>query len=420
MKRAFKWGIVVLALLVLGGFVARALVMRKAEQAQLAAPTRSGPGLGPGLELSAADVLVAKPLELVRTLEVSGGLKAVNSAFVKARVAAEVKEMSVREGDPVKAGQLLGRLDATEFNLRLRQAEQQAISAKSQLDIAERALANNKALVEQGFISTNALDTSVMSAAGARASLQAAQAAAELARKSLQDTEIRAPLAGIVAQRLVQPGERVPLDAKLIEIVDLSRIELEAALSPTDVAQVLLGSVARLQVDGLTQPVKASVVRINPSTQAGTRSVMAYLALAPQPGLRQGLFARGAIELQRATALVVPASAVRVEQARPYVLVVAGDKVQQRAVTLGARGEALFGAQPEAAIEITAGLKPGDTVVRGSAGALRDGTPVRVLATAAAGAATATAAPTAATAAAAPASASMAAAAAAASASEPR
>ena len=369
-----KWTVAGVALLVLGGFVARAIMARKAEQAQLAAPARSGLGL----DLSPTDVLVMRPLELVRTLEVSGGLRAVESAVVKARVAAEVKAISVREGDPVKAGQLLGRLDATEFTWRLRQAEQQAASAKSQLDIAERALKNNQALVEQGFISTNALDTSVMSASGARALLLAAQAAAELARKAVRDSEIRAPLSGIVSQRLVQPGERVPLDAKLLEIVDLSRIELEAAVSPDDVGSLLVGSVARLHVDGLAQPVAARVVRINPSTQAGTRSVLTYLALEPVPGLRQGLFARGTIELQRTSALVVPASAVRVDQARPYVLAIAGAKAVQRPVTLGARGEAVFGRQPEAAIEIGAGLAVGDTVLRGNVGAIRDGTPVQL------------------------------------------
>ena len=281
---------------------------------------------------------------------------------------------------------MLGRLDATEFELRLRQAEQQAASAKAQLDIAERALANNRALVEQGFISRNALDTSVMSATGAQASLQAAQAAAELARKAVRDTEIRAPLSGIVSQRLVQPGERAALDARLLEIVDLSRIELEAAVSPDDVGSVAVGSQARLQVDGLAQPVSARVVRINPSTQAGTRSVLTYLALEPQPGLRQGLFARGVIELQRKTTLAVPASAVRVDQARPYVLVISGGKAVQRAVTTGARGEAMFGSTPEAAVEISAGLAAGDTILRGSVGAMRDGMPVRLPAAAAAAA----------------------------------
>ncbi|HRI19124.1 MAG TPA: efflux RND transporter periplasmic adaptor subunit, partial [Burkholderiaceae bacterium] len=245
MKTWMKWGVGVLALAVLGAAAMRAIVARKAEQTQLAAPERAATAL----DLTAGDLLVVQPGELVRTLEVSGGLKAVESAYVKARVAAEVRQLAVREGDTVRAGQVLGQLDTTEFDWRLRQAEQQAESARAQLDIAERSLANNRALVEQGFISKNALDTSVMSAAGARASLEAALAAAEIARKSLADTVIRAPLAGQVSQRFVQPGERVAVDARLLEIVDVSRLELEAAVSPEAVAAIRVGSQARLQVD---------------------------------------------------------------------------------------------------------------------------------------------------------------------------
>ena len=243
MKRWIKWGIAAAVLVVFGALVARSLVARKAEQQQLAAAPAEQV-----FELAPTDVLTLRPVELVRTVAVSGGLRAVDSVVVKARVAAVVDRLEVREGDIVKRGQLLGRFDTAEVGLRLRQAEEQAAAAKSQLDLAERALANNRALVEQGFISQNALDTSVMNAAGARASLQAAQAAAGLARKSLADAEIRAPMDGIVSQRFVQPGERAALDAKLLEIVDLSRLELEAAVSADDIGDVHVGSPARLAV----------------------------------------------------------------------------------------------------------------------------------------------------------------------------
>lgn len=373
MKRWIKWGVAVVALAVLGALVARSLGARKLEQVQSAVPPAEQ-----SFDLAASDVLSVRPVELVRTVPVSGGLKAVDSAVVKARVAAIVQDITVREGDVVQRGQLLGRLDTAEVSLRLRQADEQGAAAKSQLDLAERTLANNRALVEQGFISQNALDTSVMNAAGARASLQAAQAATGLARKALNDAEIRAPLTGVVSQRFVQPGERVALDAKLLEIVDLSRIELEAAVSADDVGTVHVGSPARLQVDGFAEPVKAQVARINPSTQAGTRAVLVYLALDPRPGLRQGLFARGVIESERRQALAIPEFAVRIEQARPYVFVVANGKVAQREVTLGARGDAAFDGVREQAVEVTAGLAPGDMLLRGRVGSLRDGTRVRL------------------------------------------
>jgi membrane fusion protein, multidrug efflux system len=388
MKRWLKWIVVALVLAAVAALALRGIGARKAEQVQPGAPARPPTSL----DLGAGDVLVVQAGELVRTLDISGGLEAVESAIVKARVAAEVRQITVREGDSVKAGQLLVRLDTTEYDWRLRQAEQQAESARAQLDIAERALTNNRALVEQGFISKNALDTSVMSAAGARASLEAARAAAELARKALADTEIRAPLSGQVAQRFVQPGERVGIDARLLEIVDVSRLELRAAVSPEDIGSIAVGSRARLQVDGFAAPVPARVVRINPSTQAGTRAVMVYLALDPVPGLRQGLFARGVIELERKPGLLLPAGAVRIDQALPYALVVADGRVVQRPVTPGARGQASFGGRaPEPAIAIDSGLAAGDVVLRGSVGTLRDGTPVRLPGAAASAAAPASA-----------------------------
>jgi RND family efflux transporter MFP subunit len=364
--------LVVLALLVLG---ARAIKARRAQQALPAAASASAPFV---LELGRADVVVARRAELARTLGVSGGLKAVDSAVVKAKVAAEVKSLTVREGDAVKAGQTIGRLDTLEVDLRVRQAEQTAASAKSQLDIARRALENNRALVEKGFISPTALEASISTEAGAAATYQAAAAAADLARKARADAVLVAPISGIVSQRLAQVGERVAVDSKLVEIVDLSRIELEAAVPPEDVGGVRIGQRARLTVDGLPEPVDATVARINPSTQQGTRAVTVYLALAPRPGLRQGLFARGGIELARRAALTVPLSAVRVDQALPYVLEVRGGRAVQRSVTLGQRGEALFDGRAENAVEIASGLDEGALVLAASAGTVRDGTAVRL------------------------------------------
>ena len=370
MNRRRNWLLGLVLTVVVVAVVANTLLVRRAARNAAATATP----VAPAIELAAGDVARAEKAELVARLEISGSLKAVRSAIVKARVPAEVQTLTVREGDRVSAGELLGRLDATEFQWRLRQAEDQAQAAQAQLDIAQRTLANNRALVEQGFISRNALATSSSSAAGAAASLQAARAGAELARKAVRDTEIRAPIAGLVSQRLVQPGERVGLDARLLEIVDLSRLELEAAVAPEDVVALRVGQVARVRIDGLADAVAARVVRINPSATAGTRSVMGYLELAPAPGLRQGLFARASIELQRQTALVVPASALRFDQARPYVLALEDGRAVQRRVTTGARGEVLIQGRPENAVEITDGLAEGATVLRGTIGALREGT----------------------------------------------
>ena len=372
MKRWQRWAVAGVAVLVLAGAVGRVLVARKAGGPQVASAASSTTLTG--LDLSPGDIVVARTIELPRTLEISGGLKAVNSAVVRARVTAELKSLTVREGDSVRAGQVVGQLDTTELELRLRQAEQTASSTKAQLDISLRALENNRALVAQGFISATGLETSISNEAGARASYEAARSAALLAKKNFNDATLTAPIAGLVSQRMVQPGERVAVDAKVLEIVDLAQLEVEAALTPDDVAGLAIGRAATLRIDGLATPVGARVVRINPSAQAGTRSIMAYLAVAPQPALRQGLFARGTIELDRQRALALPLSAVRTDQARPYVLLIKEGKALVTPVQLGTRGTVAG----EAWVEIASGLSESANVLAASTGLVRDGTPVRV------------------------------------------
>lgn len=375
MSKRWLWIVGAAAVLAVAAFAARQVLPRKG--AASASTAASAPAPMAAIELAAGDLAVASRSELSRSLQITGSLKAVQSALVKAKVAGELKSLFVREGDRVRAGQLIGQIDTTEAQWRLRQAEDQAQAAQAQLDIAQKALDNNKALVNQGFISRNALDNSVSSASGANASLQAARAAAEIARKSVQDGAVRAPIGGLIAQRLAQPGERVGVDARLVEIVDLGRLEFEAAVAPEDVVQLRVGQTATVQVDGLNEPVKARVVRINPSAQTGSRSVLAYLELAGgagSAGLRQGLFARGNIELQRQTALLVPASALRFDQARPYVLAVVDGKAAVRAVSTGGRGEVQIDGRRENAVEILSGIEAGTVVLRDTVGSLREGT----------------------------------------------
>lgn len=378
MKSRLRWLLPLLALLIVGVFGARAWQARQpaAVAAAASAAASAASAAVPTLELAAADVLRVQRQPLARGLDISGSLKAVNSAFVKARVAAEIKTLTVREGDSVRAGQVLGQLDATEFDWRLRQTEQQAAAARAQLEIAQRQLTNNKALVAQGFISPTALETSASGEMGAQATLQAELAAVALARKSRSDAVLTAPISGLVAQRLAQPGERVAVDARILEIVDLSRMEMEAAIAPQDLATLQVGARARLLLEGSEQPVPATVVRINPSAMAGSRTVTAYLAVAPGPALRNGLFARGWIALDERSALALPLSAVRTDQAQPYAVRIRNGRAEQRPLTLGVRGQTA-GLDM---VEILAGLDEGDSVLAASAGLVSTGVLLKVAA----------------------------------------
>jgi RND family efflux transporter MFP subunit len=368
--RLLKWLalIVVVALIAWGAF--RSYSARQAQQEALAQASTAREQTV--VELAATDVARAAVRQLTQGLPISGSIKAVNSAVVKARVAGELQDLTVREGDVVQAGQVIARVESTEYAARLRQAQDQGDAAQAQIDIALRQWENNKALVEQGFISKTALDTSLNNLEAARSTHKAALAAVDVARKSLQDTVMRAPIGGVVSQRLAQPGERVAIDARVIEIVDVSRLELEAALSPADSVAVRVGQDAVLQVEGMAQPVQARVARINPTAQAGSRTVLAYLSVANAQGLRQGLFAQGVLKTGDTSVLSVPLSSVRTDKPKPYVQIVENDHVVHRGVELGARGEA----EQETMVAVS-GVAAGAAVLRGPVGPLREGTAVR-------------------------------------------
>jgi len=321
------------------------------------------------IELSDGDIAIAQKMTMTQGLPVSGTLKAVRSAMVKARVAGELVLLEVREGDAVKMGQIVARVDNTEYLARQSQNKQQAEAARAQVEVAQRQFDNNNALVNQGFISKTALDTSISNLNGAKASYQAALSALDVATKALDDSVLKAPLNGFVSQRFAQPGERVAPEARIIEIVDLSQLELEATLTSAEALNVKLGQIAKLNVEGTNEEVSAKVLRINPSTQAGSRSVLIYLGLQSHPLLRQGVFVQGSLGTQKVQAIVVPLESVRSDKPMPYVQTIRDDKVMHIQVELGAKGEA-----NGKAVMALKEIEEGSQLLAPSAGAVRDGT----------------------------------------------
>lgn len=366
MKSSTKWILGAIALLLIAGGAARVLAKRQAAPAPIATAKAE-----PIIELAASDVFTVKNIELSQGVPISGSLKAANSAVIKARVAGELQGLTVREGDAVRSGQIVARVDSSEYAARVRQAQETADAAKAQIDIAQRSFDNNKALVDQGFISRTALDTSLASLQSAQANHKAALASLDVARKSVQDTVLTAPISGIVSQRLAQPGERVGIDARVVEIVDLSRLELEAPLAAADSVQLRIGQTARIKIEGRAEEIAATVTRINPSAQSSSRSVLVYLSVASLAGLRQGLFAQGTLDTTRETVLAVPLSAVRTDKPQPYVQLIENGRIVHKAVEMGGRGEA----QGVTMVALK-NIAPGAMITPASAGNLRENTQV--------------------------------------------
>ena len=325
------------------------------------------------IELTVSDVFNAQSISMTQGLPISGTLKATRSAMIKARVTGELVSLEVREGDAVRAGQIIAKVDPTEYLAKQRQAQQQAEAARAQVEIAQRQFDNNNALVNQGFISKTALDTSIANLNAAKATHQAAISALDVASKAVDDCSLKSPLNGFISQRLAQTGERVAPDTRIVEVLDLSQFELEATLTPADALSVKVGQPAKLNIEGSTQEVFAKVLRINPSAQVGSRSVLIYLGIQGHPALRHGLFVQGSLGTQKIQTVVIPLESVRTDKSVPYVQVAQDGKVVHLKVSLGAKAE-VDGKVMMAVPEIAEGTQ----VLAMSAGALREGALIKL------------------------------------------
>lgn len=372
LKRRAFW------ILLLAGLLAVALGAAAMKRRQAAAPAiqATSAKAPPSLEFLPTDVVEVQPRELRQVLLLSGALRAVNQAQVRAKVAGEVREVLVREGEAVKAGQVLVKIDSTEYQARLEQAKGSLQAARAQLAIAAKARDNNQALVAKGFISQNAFDNAASQHDIARANVESAQGALDVAQKALNDSVVRAPIAGLVASRSVQPGEKVSVDNRLLDLVDLRQVELEAAVPTTDILQLTLGQAAQVQLEGLATPLTGKIARINPAIQAGSRSVMTYIQLDnPQGALKAGMFGQAQVTLGSKTgALSVPPAAIQDQGGSAIVYTIDNGTLHQQAVKLGSRGNDGTGE----AVEILDGLAPGALIVRNNLGKLPDGIKVRL------------------------------------------
>lgn len=371
LRRRTFWILALASLLALG---AGAIAMKKRQATVPAqAATTQAP---PALEFLAGDIMEVQPHELRQVLQLSGALRAVNQAQVKAKVAGEVREVLVREGEAVKAGQVLVKIDASEYQARLEQARGSLQAARAQLAIAAKARDNNQVLVTKGFISQNAFDNAASQYDIARANVESAQGALDVAQKALNDSVVRAPIAGIVATRSAQPGEKVSVDSRLLELVDLRQLELEAAVPTTDILQIAPGQQAQLRLEGLPATLTGRIVRINPVTQAGSRSVMTYIQVDNPHGLlKAGMFGQAEITLaSKAGVLSVPPTAIQDRAGSAVIYAIANGALRQQPVKVGMRGNDGNGE----AVEILDGLAAGSLIVKSNLGKLPDGVKVRL------------------------------------------
>jgi len=330
----------------------------------------------PPLEFSTRDIVQVAPRTLAAELLLPGTVQAVSQATVRSKLSAEVRTVAVREGDRVRAGQVLAEFDTAQVRVQLAERQATLESARAQLVQAERTREVNLQLVKQNFISQNAFDTADAAYRAQSAAVAAAQAQLDQTRLLLADAVVHAPIRGLVSKRYVQPGEKVAFDAPLLAIVDLSQLEVQAQAPVSDIAQIAAGARADVEIEGLAdRTFSGRVERINPSAEPGSRTISVYVGLANEDSLlKAGMFARVRLRARQEREVpALPVSAIRDEAGRSFVWVIADGRIVRRPVTVGRRDER---AQ---LVEILSGLAPADQVIATKFDNLRDGLAAKIL-----------------------------------------
>jgi RND family efflux transporter MFP subunit len=338
-----------------------------------AAPAAAAAPKDPVFELARRDVAVVEARALAVTLPLSGSLTPLAQATVKSKVSGVVLATTVQEGMQVGAGQVIARLDDAEARARVAQQEAQLAEANARLAMAKKNQVNSAALLKQNYIAQNAFDTTSNTVDLAQAAVDAARAQLQLARIALNDTVIRAPIAGTVSRRYAQAGEKLAPDSPVVAIVDLQHLTLDAQVPASDIPRIKVGQDVNFRVDGFAQrDFVGKVVRINPATEPGSRAMLVYIGVDNGDGLlRAGMFAKGTVITEKSGARpLLPLAAVRQEGGRDVVYRVEGGKVVAQAVTLGLRNpdeglvEALDGVAAGSAVLALPldGVKPGSRV----------------------------------------------------------
>jgi RND family efflux transporter MFP subunit len=364
--------VVALVTIAVVGGLAGTVALRASKRAAAAAPNPHSPV---ALQFVAADLAYVERTPLARWLPVSGTLQPVRQAVVKAKVAGDVVGLTVREGEAVRAGQKIARIDSPDLQARLVDRQGAVESARAQLALAEKTRAMNLRLLSDKFISQNAFDSTESSFNVARGNLQSAQAQAQLAQNALADAEVVAPLAGIVAKRHVQSGEKVAVEAPIVTIVDPADLEVQALVPAIDIPELAPGMPVELSVDGFGERrFTGRVDRINPSTEPGTRAIIVYVSLPnPDAALRSGMFMTGRIGLAASAPVpTLPVAAVRSEAGQSYVWTIDHGKLARRVVMTGRRDET------NGRVEITTALPAQTPVLAARFDNLKDGAPALV------------------------------------------
>ena len=326
------------------------------------------------LQVAPEDVLTIQSDTLASGPVVTGSIQPERKADLRAEVSAVVLQVLKENGEPVKRGDVLVRLDETAIRDSLVSAEEAVRSSSQALDQANRQLERMKTLRASGMTSAVGLDEAEVRRNSAQSELSAAKSRAATARQLLNRTVVRAPFDGIVSERKVSAGDTANIGKELVKVIDPNSMRFEARVSADSIATVKVGQKVNFRVNGYGEQRFAGVVkRIDPAANAITRQVEVLIEFADKAQPRvAGLYAEGRVDATSSTALMLPEAALVKAGDQAFTWRVKDKTLNKVPLVVGARDPRTGN------VEIKQGLVAGDIVLRAPTSNLKDGQKVEM------------------------------------------
>ncbi len=328
----------------------------------------------PALLIAPEDLRQVGSSGLVGAPVLTGSVQAARRADLRAEVAAVVLQVAKDNGEPVRQGDVIVRLDSTAIRDNLTSAEEALRASTQSFEQTERVLQRQKTLNQQGMTSMQALEDAELRRNAAQSELAAAKARVVSARQQLARTEVRAPFDGVVSERKVSVGDTVQVGREIVKVIDPRSMRFEGQVSADRMGEIKMGQAVALRVNGVAEgEFKGRIERIDAAANATTRQVEVIARFddptnAPKVA---GLYAEGRVDTGLQTALVLPEGSIVRQGDEAHVWQIDGTKLKKTAVQLGER-DARRGE-----VVIKTGLKAGDQVLRSPVGSLSDGQAVQ-------------------------------------------
>ncbi|MEO6209065.1 MAG: efflux RND transporter periplasmic adaptor subunit [Gemmatimonadaceae bacterium] len=367
MRTSWKWWLAAIAIVITIGIVW--------QQYKKAHPKITGAAIDTA-SVGKEGIVIATSGLIRSGPSIAGTMTPQQSATLRSEISGSVVQTNVEQGQSVKRGQTLARIDDTSLREAMLSTQSAQRSAKLTLDNATRDAEREQRLETAGAVAPRDVEAAQRTLASARAGMADAQARLTAAQQQLDKASFRAPFDGLVSERPVNAGDVVQPGTAIVTVVNPASMRLEGSVPAEQLASLKIGTPVLFTVNGYgAQTFTGKIDRINPTADPATRQVRVYVTIPNEKStLVGGLFADGRVATESGQGIMVPVAAVDERGVSPLVLRIKGGVVESVPVQLGIRDNA------SGQVEISAGVTPGDTLLVSAAQGLAPGTKVRITA----------------------------------------